>query len=275
MLRLTAVLACLAAAPALADLSMTMDAVTGGKAHTVTLQFKGKRALISSTYKTEGMKNSAVLRDAEGKRTLIIDHAAKQYSELSDQSAAEMKARSAQMQEQMSAKLAGMPPEQRARMEAMMGKMAQGPQGNAPGKQLTFEKKGSSRKIIGKNCEEYLVKADGTPDGDVCFLSWKDAGVTREAMRDQMKSILEGLPSGGTHSLDESLMAETAPGFPAWRKRPDVAGLGPSETTLVKLSTDSLADTLFEVPKDYTVRSMGMGPHGAPPSAPPMKPAKK
>jgi hypothetical protein len=273
MLRLAAVVACLAAAPAFADLSMTMEAVTAGKPHSVTMQFKGKRALITSTSSAEGAKKATMLRDAEGKRTLIIDHDAKQYSELSDASAAEMKARASQMQEQMAAKMAGLPPEQRARMEAMMGKMAQGPQAAPPGKKLTFEKKGSSRKILGKPCDEYLVKADGTPDGEVCFLSWKDAGITREAMRDQMKSILEGLPAGGSQSLDESLMSETAPGFPAWRKRPDVAGQGPSETTLVKLSTDSLPDALFEAPKGYTVRSLGAPT--TPPTAPPVKPSKK
>jgi hypothetical protein len=271
MLRTTVAVACLAAAPAFADLSMTMDAVTGGKAHTITMQFKGKNALIVSTYKEAGAKNTAVLRDGEGKRMLIIDHDAKTVSEMSDESMAEMKARSAQMQEQMAAKMASMPPEQRARMEAMMGKMG-ATQGAAPGKKLTFEKKGSSRKVAGKSCEEYVVKADGVADGEVCFINWKDAGISREALRDQMKAMMEGLPVGG-ESLDQSLMAETAPGFPAWRKRTDASGAVLSESTLVKLSTDSIADSVFQAPKDYTVRAMGA--HGASATPPTAKPAKK
>lgn len=268
MIRTCFAVVALLAPSALADVSFTFEGTTLGKAHTTTMQFKGKRALITMVGKDDG-RNSAVLRDGEGKRTLVFDHAGKAYVELSDAKAAEMKARAAASQEGLSAKVAGLPPDKRAQLEAMMPK-APGAAPAAP-KKFTFEKKGKSRKVAGYSCDDYVVKLNDAVDGEGCFIAWKDAGITREQLREQLLAAMEGLPGAGD-SFDTAMTAEAGPGVPAWRKRVGPDGAVLSESTLKKLSTDSLAASVFEVPKGYTARTVGR-PGAPPPGMPPMPPS--
>ncbi|MEW6429881.1 MAG: hypothetical protein AB1730_00110 [Myxococcota bacterium] len=261
MIRLCLLCALLAASSAFADVTLTFDAVANGKPYVMTMRLKGKRMMMSMVRKDEG-RDTAVLRDGEGKRTLIIDHSKKTISELSDASAAAMKDQASQAQAAMAASLASLPPEKRAQMEAMMAKLPAhaGAAGAPPPKKAyTFEKKGTSRKVNGKACEDYVVKADGVADGEGCFIAWKDAPITRESLRSQLLAASEGLPVDA-QALDDSFMAETAPGLPAWRKRVDASGAVVSETTLKDLSTAAIPDAVFEAPKGYTSRSLGGGP---------------
>lgn len=263
MIRLSLLCAVLAASSAFADVTFTFDAVTNGKPHVMTMRLKGKRMLMSMVRKDEG-KDTAVLRDGEGKRTLIIDHSKKTITELSDASAAAMKDQASAAQAAMAARMANLPPEKRAQMEAMMAKMpahagAAAAGAPPPKKAYTFEKKGTSRKVNGKACEDYLVKADGVIDGEGCFIAWKDAPITRESLRSQMLAASEGLPVDA-QTLDATFTAETAPGLPAWRKRVDASGAVLSETTLKDLSTAAIPDSAFAAPKDYTTRSLGGAP---------------
>lgn len=260
MIRTALLVAALAASTALADVTITFEGVTAGKANTVTLQLKGKRMLLTHKGKDDA-RDTEVLRDGEGKRTLIIDRAKKTYTELSDERAAAMKDQAAQMQAAMAARMAKMPPAQRAQMEAMMAKMpahagAAAAGAPPPKKALTFEKKGTSRKVNGKACEDYVVKSDGVVDGEGCFIAWKDAGISREALRKQFLAATEGLAQMSAEALDESFTAETAPGLAAWRRRVDAQGNVLSETTLKSLSTASVSDAVFAVPKDFTARQM-------------------
>ena len=263
MIRTALLVAALAASTALADVTLTFEGTTAGAARTTTLQVKGKRMLLTSKGKEDG-RDTNVLRDGDHKRTLIIDHSKKTYTELSDDTAAAMKDQAAQMQAAMAARMASLPPEKRAQMEAMMAKMpghaaSPGPGAPPPKKAYTFEKKGTSRKVNGKACEDYVVKADGAVDGEGCFIAWKDAGISRDELRKQFLTATEGLPMSA-EAMDASFAAETAPGLPAWRKRVDAQGNVLSESTLKSLSTASIPDATFEVPKGYTAREMG--PHG-------------
>jgi len=256
MLRTAAVIACLIAAPALADLSLTMDSVISGRPGVTTLQFKGKKLLITMTRaEGEAKKNHVMLRDGDGKRLVILDTQAKTYTEVSDQQVADMKTKAAQMQAGLADKLAGLPPEQRAKLEAMMAKANQ-PPAAATASKYEFQKKGTSRKVLGKTCEEYLIKVDGVAEGEGCFISWKDAGVSRESVAEQLKAATDGLTQG-SGSIDATFTVESSPGLPGWRKRVDASGAVLSETTLTKLSTDSIAASVFEVPKDYTLKPFG------------------
>ncbi|MEW5741883.1 MAG: hypothetical protein AB1938_23415 [Myxococcota bacterium] len=265
MIRVTFAVTALLATSALADLTLTSEGVSAGKPRTITLQLKDKRLLITIVRKEDG-GHTAVVRDGDGKRTLVIDHAGKTYAEMTDAQMAELKARTAQMQEGLASKLAGLPADQRARLEAMM-KSAGKPASPTP-HQFTFEKKGKSRKVAGYACEEYLVKVDGVADGEGCFISWKDAGVSREALHEQLSAVMDGLP-GGVDAFEASFAAETAPGLPAWRKRVSPDGTVLSEMTLKKLSTDTLAASAFELPKGYTARASPFGPPPGGPGGPP------
>lgn len=262
MLRVNLIIVGLVAGTALADVTLRFDGAVDGKPGTTTLQFQGKRALITHEKKDDG-RQAVVLRDGEGKRTLVIDHATKSYTEFSDEAASAMKARAEAMRAQLAPQLANLPPEQRQKLEAMMAQQAAPAAAEAKKKAYTFEKKGGTRKVLGKSCQTYVIKVDGEVDGEGCFIAWRDAGISRDALREQLKAAMEGVPVGG-QALDESFAHETSPGLPGWRKKVNAAGQVVTETTLTKLSTDSIPAATFEVPKGYTARTLPTGGRPAP-----------
>lgn len=196
MIRVNLILVGLVAGTALADVTLSFDGTVDGKPGTTTLRFQGKRALITHEKKDDG-RQAVVLRDGEGKRTLVIDHATKSYTEFSDEAASAMKARAEAMRAQMAPQLANLPPEQRKKLEAMMAQQAAPAAAEAKKKAYTFEKKGGTRKVLGKSCQTYVIKVDGVVDGEGCFIAWKDAGISRDALREQLKAAMEGVPVGG------------------------------------------------------------------------------
>jgi hypothetical protein len=260
--------AALAASTALADVTLTFEGTTYGAARTTTLQMKGKRLLLSSKGKDDG-HDIAVLHDGDHKRTLSIDHSKKAYVEFSDEAVAAMKAQDAQMQAAMAAQMARLPSEKRAQLEAMMAKMPghAAPAGSSaapPKKAYTFEKKGTSRKVNGKTCEDYVVKADGVVDGEGCFIAWKDVGVSRDELRKQFLTALEGFPGFDEWQAagDAAIIAGAPLGLLAWRKHVDAMGNVQTDYTLKSLSTAPIPDATFEVPGGYTAHRPG--PHGRP-----------
>lgn len=252
---------------ALADLTLVSDVTANGKTRTVTLSVKGSRAYFDVT---EDGLSRGMLRDTAQKKMWVLDHAKKAAIVVSEEDSKALEARQAQFRAQMKAQIEKLPAEQRARAEATMLAMTEPPKPAS----FTYEKKkGSTRKVSGISCDDYVVKREGKPAGEACFATWKAVGLEAETFR---KTMLESMPtaamSGMTQAFDAS---HNSPGFPLERTMLDANGTPSTHTVVKSVAKTALAAEKFEVPKDYVERVMKeAAPGGAPAPTPPPPAAK-
>lgn len=255
-------LLCLSTA-AFADLTLVNEAVTQGKARTVTLSAKGNKSYLEIK-EADGPARS-MLRDAEAKKLFIIDHVKKVVLVITEEDSKQLEEKQAAFRAQLQAQLARMPPEQRARMEAGLLNQVDGKKAV-----YTYEKKkGPARKIGKYACRDYSIKRDGQPGGEGCFASWKDMGITA----DEFKAVmLNAIPSAAGSVMAHGFeAAESAPGFPVWRSHVNADGVVTTQTTLQSISRTALPAKNFELPKDYPQKGMANMGQPIPPPAPAAK----
>lgn len=248
---LAAFVFCLASA-AWADMTMVSEVTSSGRpSRTVTLSVKGPLALFEFN---DGAVTRSMLRDGAAKKMYAINHEKKELTVITEEDSRELEARQEAFRTQLKAQLEKLPPEQRARMEATM----LGPQttGTAKAPNFTYEKKETpARKVNGFSCHDHVVKRDGVEDGEGCFASWKDVGMSANDFKTTMESAMPN--SSSQQMLTQVFDGQaSAPGFPVWRKRTDKQG-NSSESTVKSFSKSALGPEKFVLPKDYAQKSMG------------------
>ncbi len=249
MHRLALLSACLVARAAFADLTMVSTSVSGGVTREITVSVRGPKAFFE--LRQEGAEPRTLLRDGEAKKLYMVNHGKKELVVVTEQDSQELQANQAMIKAQMEAQLARLPPEQRARLEAAMAPMAAAPKPSS----WTYEKKkGPSRKLAGFSCQDYVVKRDGKLDGEGCFASWKDAGLTAVEFKDTLAKAMPRMAGDVASAAFEG--QETAPGFPVHRTFLDAEGQLKTETTLKSLTKSALGAERFELPKDYVLKDM-------------------
>ncbi|MGV3623545.1 MAG: DUF4412 domain-containing protein [Archangium sp.] len=261
---LVAFVFCLASA-AWADMTMVSEVTSSGRpSRTVTLSVKGPLALFEFN---DGAATRTMLRDGGAKKMYAINHEKKELVVITEEDGRELEARQEAFRAQLKAQLEKLPPEQRARMEATM----LGPQttGTAKAPSFTYEKKKTAvRKVNGFSCQDYVVKREGVEDGEGCFATWKDIGMTAE----DFKKTMEGaMPNSSSQNMMTQVFdaQAAAPGFPVWRQRLDRDG-NKTESVVKSFTKTSLAAEKFVLPKGYAQKSMGDALK-APPAPAPVK----
>ncbi len=248
---LTALVLCLSTA-ALADLTMVSETVSGGKTRTVTLSTKANKAYFELQEADAPLRT--MMRDADSKQLFLVDHAKKVITVITEADSKALELKQAQFRAQMQAQLEKMAPEQRARAESTMLGV-----GLAEAKPAVFtfdKKKGAARKVNGFSCQDYVIKREGKVHGEGCFMTWKDTGLTADEFK---ATMLRAMPTGATSGPMAGAFEgqASAPGFPVYRKLVDDTGAVTSETTLKSLTKTALGADKFELPRDYTQRSVG------------------
>lgn len=253
MRNLLVALTCCIASAAWADLTLVTEIASGDKpTRTVTLSVKGPLALFELN---DGAVSRSMLRDSASKKMFAINHEKKEVVVITEGDSKALEARQAQFREQMRAQLEKLPPEKRARIEATM-LSEPGAGGAVKPVKFTYEKKKTpARKVGGYACQDYAVKRDGAADGEGCFTTWKELGLTAKDFKAVMENAMPNSNSQGmmAHVFDEH---ETSPGFPVYRVRVDAAGVK-NESTVKSFTKTAVAAEKFEVPKGYTERAMG------------------
>jgi len=209
--------------------------------------------------------------DAGGHATLIkgetlymIDDTDKSYvvfdKATMEQLAKKLNEAMAKMQEQM----AKLPPEQRAQMEQRMG----GVMGPPGGQQRTVDvaDTGKTDKVDGRNCKLWNVTRNGVLDEQICVVPFSalpgkedfQAVFTKfaRAFEEMAKAVpmLSGMMAG------EFTAQVKTNGYPV-RRRAYENGQLVDEETLVKVwREETIPASMFEIPADYKVKQMSMGP---------------
>lgn len=252
MVRLIAALVLTIPTLAAADLTLVNEVVSGGKTRTVTVSAKGSKAFFELK-ESEGPTRT-MLHDGEAKKLFLIDHPAKTYMVVTEQDSQALVEKQAQFRAQLQAQLAKMPPEQRARIESTM--LADQPTADVKAPVNTYEKKkGPARKVSGFSCEDYLIKRGDKLIGEGCFTSWKNTGLPADDFKATLKRAMPTGPNG--NPMGQAFDAnDSAPGFPVWRTHLDDTGKVTTETTVKSLSKTAMPAANFQLPKDYTEKSL-------------------
>jgi len=208
-----------------------------------------------------GQRATTVIVDAAGKRMLMVDEAAKTYTEITEADmkrfGAQLEARRAEMEERMKS----MPPEQRKRIEDMMGGKTAKP------RELKFERMGDKKTINGFSCEMYRVLEDAAPKEEDCVAPWNASLLQRsdfEGLRkfaEDMAKSSGTMSAGGGRQMFEQF--DKYPGFPVTR-RPLEAGHG-EEEQLKSVKRGSIPAGKFAVPAGFSKKPLPMGAMGGGP----------
>jgi Domain of unknown function (DUF4412) len=248
--------------------------LVGGRAHAgVTLVMQrgantqsvlyvdGDKMRMENPGEGSSQRATTVIVDAAGKRMLMVDEAAKTYTEITEADmkrfGAQLEARRAEMEERTKS----MPPEQRKRIEDMMGGKAGKP------RELKFERMGDKKTINGFSCEMYHVLEDATPKEEDCVAPWSASVLQRsdfEGLRkfaEDMAKSTGTMGSGGGRQMFEQF--DKYPGFPVTR-HPLEAGRG-EEEQLKSVKRGSIPAVKFAVPAGFTKKPLPMGAMGGGP----------
>jgi len=253
--------------------------LVGGRAHAAVTLVMQRGANTQSVLYVDGdkmrMENPAagasqhattVIIDAAGKRMLMVDEAAKTYSEITEADmkrfGAQLEARRGEMQE----RLKSMPPEQRKRIEDMMGGGAGKP------RELKFERLGDKKAINGFSCEMYRVLEDAAPKEEDCIAPWSASILQRsdfEGLRKFAENMAKSsgvMAAGGGRQMFEQF--DKYPGFPVSR-RPLEAGRGEDEQ-LKSVKRGSIPAAKFAEPAGFAKKTLPTGAvgGGGPPHGP-------
>jgi hypothetical protein len=185
----------------------------------------------------------------------MVDANQKSYSEMTRQDleglANTMDAAMKQMQEQ----LAKLPPEQRKMMEDMMKQ-------NMPGagsqSKATYKKIGSG-KIGAWACDKYESWRDGEKTAEICLADPKAVGFT-DADFNALKDMLKPFEKFAK-DLQVMLFLDGADGAPKGapvRATVFENGKAKSESVVKQVKKENTSPALFELPKGYAKKAVGM-----------------
>ena len=156
--------------------------------------------------------------------------------------------------------LANMPPEQRAQLEQMLGQKMPG-SGKAPKREI--RKTSRTATVSGHSCTYAEVVQDGALVAEMCVApatglkagkELYDVGVKVGAM---VKEMLEGLDASFLQEMAQSGLddLERLGGLPLLTRTFE-SGKAVEETTVTSIRSETLAESLFDVPSGYRRQEM-------------------
>jgi hypothetical protein len=200
------------------------------------------------------------LGGGDGPRIWTLDPADRSYVEIDRETLGRVGERLARARREMEARMASLPPEQRAAVARMMGDRAPV---SAP---LEAIDTGESDQVGERTCRRYRLVRGGESQGDVCVLSWKEAGVRRTQLRvfrelaRFQRDVIESLgaaPGGQLGALPFEVF-DQLDGFPL-RTRRLQDGTAIRETTFRLVDgagRKGAGDARFALPADYRRREL-------------------
>lgn len=203
---------------------------------------KGKARMETST----SPENSYIYRADKGV-IWLVDGRAKTYTEVTEKDIEAMANTMKRMQEQ----LASLPPEQRAMMEKMMPGMGAAPK-------MTF-RKGATGKAGAYACTNYEMFRDGRKFADACYADPRMIGFSEEDFK-TLRSLAEPVEKFAKDFAALFPQPETA-GAPEGVPVRTVIyheGKAQSETVVQEVKKESLAGSLYELPKGYAKQALQM-----------------
>ncbi len=219
----------------------------------------GQRSRESTTYlqgkriRTETEGHIWVL-DFEKGMLLTINPTAKTYTEMSLKDLKEAQKQAMEwmsgLRAQMEEKMKKMPPESREAMQKKLDSLPAGMFGEEKPAKITVKATGKKETINGFACKEYEVYEDG----DLTTRYWLAPSVSTKAFDAYQKELsewLEGMGPLGANRLREWEYIRDK-GFPikVTRVKP-IAGKVSFNREILRVEEKSLAEDLFQPPKDY------------------------
>jgi hypothetical protein len=231
----------------------------GGKTQAMTFHLQGKKLRV------ENPSGAVMIFDGEQQKLWSIDTQQKIYSEITEADAARIKETREKMEKQMREQMGKMSPEQREQMEQMLEKMKQD-SSDTPRK-LTFEpiEGGNKKMASGFSCKPHRVLENGKAIEEICFIPWKDAGLSLQDFQafdvfDQfLRKIGADTKSQGRIFQD----LKQSPGIPA-----HVLMLGQEKATrreqeLTALKREEVPASRFTLPEGLQKKPTSPAPGGA------------
>lgn len=243
----------------------------------MTFEDKGSHGKPSQavSFSVEGKKlraenpNGMIIFDGDAQKLWTIDPNQKSYSEITEADAARVKEMRERMEKQMREQMDRMPPEQRSQMEEALERRKQ--EIDRPPRALTFEPlEGTKKNNRGFSCKPYRVIENGKPIEEICFIPWKDAGVSLQdfeafnAYEQFLKKL--GADSGSQNRIFQDL--KQSPGIPA------IVTTLPSENAparsqeLTELKRETIPPAQFAISPDFQKRPTSAAPGGTGRSGP-------
>ena len=237
----------------------------GTKLETVTRDLSGGKGTTINTWAQGGMMrvetgDNQTLMIFKDDTIYAVSHKDKSYIVMDRASMKRMAEQLNPMLKMMQERMKTMPPEQRAQMEKMMGtKMPNGEPAPPP------EIKRTSRndKINGYSCTYVEVREAGTLTDELCVVPASALKGSNELMASAqkmsvlVKDMMATMDAPWLKQVAQRQMQnfEAVGGIPVI-SRHFVDGKPQNETTLAKISTESLAGSTFEIPAGYTKKDM-------------------
>jgi len=195
--------------------------------------------------------NNTVIYDNNKKEFITIDHKKHTYMVMTQQDMEDIGNMANNLMKEMESKLAQLPASQREMMKNMMkSQMASMmPELDEP----VMHHTGEHKKIAGFNCEVVTVHIKDKLMVESCVADANEVGIPQKdmqvfsGMQEFIKSLMEKLPMVG-NSMQLSSMNP--------REIPVAYTQGSNHGELESVSTDSLDDSLFEVPARYKQKKM-------------------
>ncbi|HEY2900349.1 MAG TPA: hypothetical protein VGL59_07225 [Polyangia bacterium] len=241
-----------------------------GAAEPSTAEIEGDHARIDSPMR---QKFTAVIVDAAGKKMTMVDDNTKSYVDITEEDMKKFRGQLEAMRSQMQERLKNLPPEQRQKMEALMGKMGNGPGNGAAGGKpekhvFKFDSMGQKKTVNGMSCQMFKVNRDGKPFEQDCISPWS-AGLLKKSDFESMRKFGQemaqgmGMKGGGSGQLFEDM--DQYPGIPVSRVRLNDDGTLGEEDQIKSISRGSIAAARFAVPAGYAKKDVSslMGGAGA------------
>lgn len=237
----------------------------GTKLETVTRDLSGGKATTINTWAQGGMMrvetgDNQTLMIFKDETIYAVSHKDKSYIAMDRASMKRMAEQLNPMLKMMQERMKTMPPEQRAQMEKMMG--TTGP-GGEPAPPPEIKRTSRNDKINGYSCTYVEVREAGTLTDELCVAPASALKGSNELMASAqkmsvlVKDMMAGMDAPWLKQMTQRQMQnfEAIGGIPVV-SRHFVDGKPQNETTLAKISTESLAGSTFEIPAGYTKKDM-------------------
>lgn len=230
-----------------------------GKPQSMTYQLEGKKLRL------EYPNGRLLIFDGEEQKLWNIDTRQKIYSEITEADAARVKEMREQREKEMKEQMGRMPPEQRAQMEQMLEKMKQD-EVDAPRK-LTFEPvEGNKKTGAGFSCKPHRVIENGRPIEEICFIPWKEAGLSLQDFQafDAFEQFLRKIGADTKKQGQIFQELKQGPGIPAHVVMVPQEKSSRREQELTRLKRAAVPDTQFVLPEGLQKKTTSPpGPGGA------------
>ena len=204
-----------------------------------------------------------MLFDSATQQFNMIDAKTKSYIVMDKNTMQAMQQRMSQAMQMMQERMKSLPPAQQAQMHQMMMSQMGGMNPNAAQAEKkpnppTVKNTGEKKKVNGFECEVYTASRDGAKVADTCITNYQSLGISAEDYNtiNKMGEFQQQFSSQAMHmqqdAFRESMQALQKNMLPVQ----SISPTGVTQSELKKVSTESLPDTEFSIPKEFTQKKM-------------------